>query len=291
MAKRTVHTLSFLTLALGVVAASAGVFIHQGGAPYDFVNQYGDKVEIYGKGLYAHDSTFKAPIFRGTDLTMLFVACPLLFAALMYDFRNATLKSRLQLTSLIACFFYYAASIAFGVAYNALHLVYIALFSVSLYGLIAAMTSIDRYRLVRSVLPEFPLRGMYVFLILTGLALFGAWLPDIMQAFRLGRPLLLIETYTTEITYVLDMGLVAPAAFICIYLLKKRAGLGYILLDIFLTLCLLMGIMLPVQTLFQFGAGIAIPPAALAVKMGVFCLLAVWAALLKWNYYKNLRDL
>ena len=30
---------------------------------YEFVNQYGDSIQMWGAGIYAHDSYFKAPIF------------------------------------------------------------------------------------------------------------------------------------------------------------------------------------------------------------------------------------
>ena len=38
---------------------------------YEFVNQYGQKVQMWGAGIYAHDSYFKAPIFIGSDFTIL----------------------------------------------------------------------------------------------------------------------------------------------------------------------------------------------------------------------------
>jgi len=59
-----------------------------------------------------------------------------------------------------------------------------------------------------------PYRGFFTFLILSGLALIGAWLPDILAAHAAGRSLALIENYTTEITYVLDMGIIGPAALL-----------------------------------------------------------------------------
>ena len=51
---------------------------------------------------------------------------------------------------------------------------------------------------------------------LTGIALIVAWLPDIVNSLFAGRSLELIEVYTTSVTYVLDMGVIAPAALILI---------------------------------------------------------------------------
>lgn len=282
------YALTIAILVLGSVAAGVGLFNMAGGQPYDFTNQYGDVIRIYGKGLYQHDSLFRAPIFRGADFTMFFVACPVLVMALVLDGLRRTVKTRLFLLSVIACFTYYAISIAFGVMYNSLHLVYILLFSASVFGLIVGMITINYSQLAHSIRHTLPYRGVYVFLALTGLALYVAWLPDILTALASNRPLLLIETYTTEITYVLDMGIIAPLAFICLYLLKQRKPMGYVLLDMLLTLCILIGVMLPIQTIFQLQAGIEIPPAALITKVATFCLLAAFAVYFKSQAMRNL---
>ncbi len=45
---------------------------------YEIMNQYGQCIRIWGAGIYAHDSYFKAPIFIGSDFTVLVVVIPLL---------------------------------------------------------------------------------------------------------------------------------------------------------------------------------------------------------------------
>lgn len=279
---KILYWLSAIVLLTAVIVSATGVLRHSGNGPFDFTNQYGDVVRIYGKGIYCADSFFRAPIFRGTDLTMLALACPLLLYALVRDIRKANLKSRLLLVSVLGSFLYYATSIAFGVRYNELHLLYILLFAASLYALIAAMRSINMQAMKTALHTPLPRRGINIYLTITGIALFVAWLPDIITALLTNRPLLLIENYTTEITYVLDMGLIAPACFACMYLLRRRDGLGYVLLDILLTLCIIIGVMLPVQTFFQMQAGIELPVPVLITKVGSFCALALFAL-----YFKN----
>jgi hypothetical protein len=282
MMKHTfLYTLTIVVIVSGLVTSAIGLFDTAGGAPYNFTNLYGDVVKIYGKGLYANDSFFRAPIFRGTDFTMLFLGCPLLIFSLIQDVRKPFLKTRLLLVSVISCFTYYAINLALGTTYNYLHLVYILLFSASFFGLIAGMMSVNFKAIQKSAARSFPYRGIYVFLILTGIALFVAWLPDIVSAMVNKRPLALIENYTTEVTYVLDMGIIAPLSFVCLYLLKQRKGMGYVLLDMLLTLCIVIGIMLPIQTLFQLKAGIELPLAAVISKIASFCLLALFAIYFK----------
>ncbi|GAA4460148.1 hypothetical protein GCM10023189_34850 [Nibrella saemangeumensis] len=281
------YTLTIAILTLSSIASGVGLFASGGGEPHEIVNQYGDVVRMYGKGLYQHDSFFRAPIFRGTDFTMFFIACPLLILSLILDVLRKTIKTRLFLVSVVACFNYYATSIAFGVTYNELHLVYILLFSASFFGLIVGMMSFPYGRLAHSTRHTLPYRGMYIFLALTGVALYIAWLPDILSAMAARRPLLLIETYTTEITYVLDMGIIAPLALICLYLLKQRKAMGYVLLDMLLTLCVLIGIMLPIQTIFQMQAGIELSLPVIVTKVAIFCVLAVFALYFKIQAMRN----
>jgi hypothetical protein len=281
--------LTVIVILLTVVVALFGLLDNHPGHSYDYINQYGDTVKIYGEGLYRNDSYFKAPIFRGSDFTMLLLAVPLLVYALHKFKTKPGIATRTGLISALAVAFYYAASIAFGVVYNQLQLVYIALFSVALFALIRVTIGLDYHKTAGNNVTA-P-KGVYVFLYLTGAALIVAWLPDIISSLISGRSLALIENYTTEITYVLDMGLVAPLCFVCVYLLKKGMLAGYILLDALLTLCMVVGVMLPVQTIFQLNAGIDMPLPVLITKAGTFCILALFALYFRVRLQRVLKTI
>ena len=129
---------------------------------------------------------------------------------------------------------------------------------------------------------------MKIFLIISGISLFIAWLPDIITS--LVRKIIRInEVYTTQISYVLDMGIISPLCFICIYLLNKENRLGYILLGIMLTVCLLVGVMLPIQTMFQIHYGIELPIGALITKVAIFVVLAITALYFEIKLFKALQ--
>ena len=286
---KSLHLVTLLIIVLSIITSSIGLLYTTGGKAYDFVNQYGDTVKIYGDGLYAHDSYFMAPIFRGTDFTILFIAIPILITALILDIKRKGLKNRIFLMSVISLFTYYSVSIAFGVTYNILHLIYIALFSSSIFGLIIAINTLDKEQVENSIGDKLPIKGIYVFLLLTGISLIVAWLPDIIKSLVLGRSLELIEIYTTQITYVLDMGIIAPTALISLFELKKRSGIGYILLSLLLTVCTVVGIMLPIQTVFQMKAGISLPIGAIVTKIAIFSILALFALYFNIKFYRNMK--
>lgn len=282
--------LVILTIVLLVIITIAGLFSFQTDQSYTVTNQYGHDVVIFGSGVYAHDSYFRAPIFIGSDATMLFLTVPLLIIALIRKVKRKTEKSKVLLTSVLGVVLYYACSITFGITYNSFHLFYIALFSCSLFAFILSFGTINKASLPSAQTWVLPAKGVSVFLILSGIALFIAWLPDIIPTVLTGTPLPLIEVYTTEITYALDMGIISPLMFACYHLLKKQNGTGYALLPVMLQLCVVMGVMLPVQTIFQTLAGIETPIPVLVIKVGIFVVLAVFAAIFNFKFYRHLQD-
>lgn len=286
---KSLHLVTLLIIVLSIITSSIGLLYTTGGKAYAFVNQYGDTVKIYGDGLYAHDSYFMAPIFRGTDFTILFIAIPILISALILDIKRKGLKNRIFLMSVISLFTYNSASVAFGVTYNILDLIYIALFSSSFFGLIIAINTLNKEQVENSIGDKLPIKGIYIFLLLTGISLIVAWLPDIIKSLVLGRSLELIEIYTTQITYVLDMGIITPTALICLLELKKRSCIGYILLPLLLTVCTVIGIMIPIQTVFQIRVGISLPIGAIVTKIAIFIVLALFALYFNIKFYRNMK--
>jgi len=280
------YILGFIVLITGWCVSAIGLFDHASDTPHEFINLYGDSVAIYGQGLYQNDSFFKAPIFRGTDWVMFYICCPLLALTLSRYRWLQTAKGTLFVLSLLGVFLYYAAGMAFGVQYNQLHLLYIALFSSASFGVISCLPLATSMLPQEAVAVRLPYKGIYIFLALTGIALTIAWMPDIIGALKNRRPPLLIEHYTTEVTYVLDIGIITPLCFIIIYLLKQRKAVGYVLLDMLLTLCIIIGIILPAQTVFQVKAGITIPLSMLITKAGIFILLSLFALYFKIRFLK-----
>ncbi len=285
-----IHRLTMLVIMLALISTSVGLFYSTGGTPMEVMNQYGDPIRLYGDGIYARDSYFRAPIFKGTDLAILLILVPALIYTLIRDVRKPTVLTRLMLASFLGVSLYYASAVAFGVQYNPLHLVYIGLFSTSLFGLIASLTSISIPRLEAKMAAMPVIHGVPAFLIITGLALGLAWLPDILGAMLAGTSLKLIEHYTTEVTYVLDLGVIIPLCFAGFYYLRSKKGPGYIIISLIMTLCAVIGVILPLQTVFQMAAGIQIPLPVMITKIASFLILAVFATFFQYQLIRQLRQ-
>ena len=274
----TLIVLNIVTILLVMVVTITGILSFDPGQSYYAMNQYGDSIRIWGSGIYSHDSFFKSPIHIGTDFTVLFVVVPLALYSFTKFQKEQSVERYIQNFGYISLLLYYSACLAFGVTYNRLHLVYILLFSTCLFSVNVLLayfykTENEENRGENS----FFTKGMKVFLVLSGFSLFVAWIPDIIPTLIKDSPLALIEVYTTEPTYVLDMGIISPLMFITYYLCKKEKFIGYVLFRMILIVCLVIGIMLPVQTIFQILAGIELPIPALITKVFIFIILAAFA--------------
>jgi len=87
----SLYFVSIMIILFGIFISAIGLFYTTGGQPFDILKQFGDTVTIFGDGLYANDALFYAAIFKGSDLTILFIAVPLLITALILDAKKKTL--------------------------------------------------------------------------------------------------------------------------------------------------------------------------------------------------------
>ncbi|MDD3654001.1 MAG: hypothetical protein PHO01_07435 [Desulfotomaculaceae bacterium] len=275
--------LSISTIVLLCICSICGIFSMDFSNSFDVVNQYGDTVTIFGSGIYAGDTYFKAPILIGTDMVILFVVVPLFTLSYLKNRQEGSNADKLRLLSYYAVAFYYAVSIAFGVKYNQLHLIYIGLFGCTLFGLFYTARGMNITHTSWLLT-----NGLKRFLAITGMALIIAWLPDIVPTILSGRPIPLIGVYTTEITYVLDMGVVAPLCFICLNLLKKGDNVGVIILAAILKSCIIIGIMVVSQSVCQYLSGAELPLPVLITKAASFVILGAFAFHFERKLYARL---
>lgn len=276
--------LEIVTIILLAVVSLAGVLSINFSSAYEFTNQYQQKVELYGYGIYEHDSYFQATISVGTDLCIFFVFVPM-FVKVLWDYmRKKTVLCELKLTAMYAVSLYYAASIGLGLSYNRLFLLYLLLFSCSLFG---TFLHVKHMKFERAVAVT---KGLKIFLILVGIALFVAWLPDVIPTAVKGTAHPMIGVYTTFVTYVFDMGIISPLCFMSLYFLKKKDGLGTVMLAAILRAGIIIGIMMIFQTVCQTLGGCDLPLAAVLTKSASFAVLGGFAYYFERKMYKELAD-
>jgi hypothetical protein len=269
--------LSALTGVLALAAAGAGLLWRGAQETLSVTTFLGQRVELYGGGLYEHDSLFVVGNNLGSDLVTVFLGLPLLAISLRLALRGSP-RGQLLLVGTLGYFVYYGASYALGaVAYNEMFLVYVALFSATVFAFVWAFASIDLERLAIS--PNIPRRMIGIFMTASGIVTLGIWLMDPVGSLLTGDPPKRLDTHTTLFTHAIDIAIIVPAAMLAGALILKRRPSGYVVASSLLVLEALLMPMITIATIAQvrfglpFAAGEIIGPIA---GFSVFAILSIW---------------
>jgi len=281
---KTITLLTLLIAITTVAATTAGLFWQAAGDPFTFTTLHDQTVQIYGRGLYRFDTLFFAAGYRGQDIVALVLGLPLLIFALLL-FRRGSLSGHLLLVGTLGYFLYLYVSMALGAAYNSLFLLYIVLFSASLFAFVLAFSTVDLQQLRGRALPR---RSLAAFMVAGGVITILVWGLPLVSALLEGRPPERLDSYTTMVTYALDLAVITPATFICAYLALKHEPLGYVIGAPLLTLIVLLAPQIALSTYFQRAAGVPFTTAEMVGPVGGFIILGLLAA---WLFVAVLRSI
>lgn len=225
---------------LALVAASAGLFYQVPGESFSYTNHRGESVMINGQGLYYYDTVSSAAQTQGNDLVTLVVGLPLLVISTFFAFRNS-LRGRLLLAGTLGFFLYTYMSMASLASYNALFLVYVSIFGLSLYAFILCMMSFDLSTLPQAFSERLPRKWIVGLMFIVGGFLLIAWLGRIVPPL-IQKQTPILENTTTLVIQFMDLGLIVPLAFLGGFLLLRRNAWGYLLSSVMLTKGVTLGL-------------------------------------------------
>jgi len=241
---------------LAAITASIGLFSTSGEGPFQFTTLHHETVEIYGKGLYQFDTPLIAIGYRISDAFTLIVGIPLLLISL-WMVRRGSMRGKILLTGALLFFLYNFGSLAIGAAYNSLFLLYILLTMAAFLGSMGLLLSFDIPAFPNLFSKRVPRRGISMFFIISGVALFCIWLfLSILPALLAGKVPAELASYTTVITFSIDMGFIAPILVSTGILLRRREPLGYVLASVLLIFIDALGCSLLVMGIAQQIAGL-----------------------------------
>ena len=238
------------------IAAGVGLFSTNGDGAFQFRTLHDETVEIYGTGLYQYDTPLIAVGYRVSDAVMLIAGIPLLLISL-WMYRRGSMRGKILLTGTLLFIFYNYSSLALGAAYNNLYLIYIIITMATFLGSISLLLSYNLKSFPALFSDRLPRGGIATFFISSGVALFCIWLfLSIVPALLAGKVPPELGSYTTVITYVIDMGIIAPALVSAGVLLRRREPLGYLLSSVLLIFIDTLGSSLLVMGIGQEVAGL-----------------------------------
>ena len=277
--------LALIIVPLALLAAGAGVFWQGEGEPYLFHTLRGEEVMIRGHGLYRYDTVLSSSQEVGQDVVTLLIGIPLLVAGIVLS-RKETLRGHLLLTGALGYFLYTYGAMSFLTAFNPLFLVYVALFSLSLFGFILSIMNLNVDEVVRHISDGFPRRAVSIYFIVIAVFLSLAWLKLATVPSLTWTPPYGLESAITLVIQALDLGVIVPVSIVTATLLLKKSGWGFVLSAVLLIKVIMMGAALISMIIGQILAGVEVP----VVTSIMFVLISVSGIIFGIITLRNIRD-
>lgn len=232
--QKTAYLLSYVIVLLAVVASAGGLLFRT----------------VY------RDNDFVKTTWLGNDAVTLFLAVPILVAALVFSLRGS-MKAQLVWMGVLDYMLYNYAFYLFGTAFNVFFLIYVALLGLSIFALIFGLTTLDVNKISQHVRERMPVKwiGGYFLFVAFGLSavylsqsigfIFTKQLPSIVTTS--GNP--------TNLVFALDLTLLVPWLVIGALWLMKRKPWGFVIAGILSVKGPLYTLILTVNTLLTMQAG------------------------------------
>lgn len=212
---------------------------------------------LFWKGLYKNDTVSITAQMMGQDLVTLLIGIPILLLSL-YLISKDSLRGNLLWMGTIFYFLYSYTSMSFATSYNQLFLIYVVLFSISLYTLVYGLISLDAKTIKKSISPGITIKLAGVFLIISGAMLALMWLKMIIDSLLTGTAPTAMETYTTLVIQAMDIGVIFPVTLIAGALILKGKEWGYALVSIILIKASLLGTAILSMIFFMVQSGVSV---------------------------------
>jgi hypothetical protein len=272
---------------LSAFASGIGLFWKSAGGTLAFTSARGQTVALYGQGIYRLDTVFSAAGYKGTDAVVLFLAAPIL-VVLSLLYRSGSLRIGLLLISILSFFLYVYASMALGSAYNSLFLIYVVIFSLSLFVLIKAFRLAEIAWLERESIVSPTRRFPASLLFASGLVTAFVWLSPLVGAMASGQTPDRLDSYTTLMTYVLDLAVIVPASFAAGWMILKRYPLGYLMAFALFGIIVMLAPGITASTISQARSGVYLTAGEMAGPVAGFIVLGILSL---WAMVSILRGL
>src|SRR5215204_4373906 len=193
------YILSFFVIILSAIASAGGLFISQ---------------------LY-RDNDFITRAWFGSDITTLFVSVPLLALALRLSMKGS-LQGQFLWLGLLGYMLYNYAFYLFGAVFNDFFLVYTAVFAISIYALILALSNLPVNTYHTRFDERTPVKAISVFLVIISLSLAIFELSQVLTAMILEK-----QPRVPPLIFALDLSLIIPNMLLAAVLLWKRLSWGF----------------------------------------------------------------
>ncbi len=236
-------------------------------------------VGLFAAGLYRDTPGLVAQAL-GQDLITLVVALPALLISAALAARGSQ-RAWLVWLGVMVYVAYTYASYAFGIRFNPLFLVYVALLGCSIYALIGGLITMDWSAMKAGFTDRTPVKPVSIFLLVIAGLFYLIWLSEALPASLAGTaPESVQDDGTpTNVVHVLDMGLLLPALVLTGISLWRRKPMGYVVAPALLANLVFLVLAILSMAIFQARAGQPTPIPMLvvfAVLVAGSLVMLVW---------------
>lgn len=281
--KKSTFTSSVITSLLSITSACLGLFYSFGGEQREVQNIHGQIVTLFGDGIYMNDSIMKVGATKGTDIAVIIVS---VFLLITVFFLNKHKFSRFLQTGLLSIILYASTCLVMGVSFNRLFLLYVIQFGCALFAFILSFSYLLKSDGFDEELYQTKHKGMAIFMIVAGCSTL-VWMEFIIPVMITGQPMDIIDIYTTEPTFAIDLAIIFPTAIYSGVIILKQREIGYKVASVIMILLSGVGLCVILQTIVQNSLGIVVPIGQMIGLVVSFVILGTIATflnikLLKW---------
>ncbi|PKN21249.1 MAG: hypothetical protein CVU65_17270 [Deltaproteobacteria bacterium HGW-Deltaproteobacteria-22] len=251
--------MTLIIVFLATIAASVGIFSRGGPGPTEHVSVHGQKVVLYGQGVYRHMSADVAIQGIAQDWVTLLAGVPLLLISLIF-FRKNSLRGAILLAGTA---FYFLVTYLFYLAmamYNPLYLMYVVLLSCSFFTVALTMIPLLQHDW-NGVFAEKTARRAGLFMMINAamvaLLWLGVILPPLLDGSIYPKDL---QHYTTLIVQGFDLGLLLPLGALSGFLAFRGRPVGFLLTSVYLLFLSVLMLALVSKIAFMGHAGANVVP-------------------------------
>ena len=263
--KKVISVLVIVIATMAVIAASSGIFSHGGNGPYEYQSIRGKTVTIHGDGLYRHMSSDVAIQGIAQDYVTLFLAVPLLLAALIFSSKGS-LRSRFLLAGILNYFLLTYLFYLEMAMYNEMFLAYIILTGTSFFAFVILLLTFDIQKMPVIFNSNIPVKFIGGFLIFNSIAIALLWLSVVIPPLIDGSIIPdAVEHYTTLTVQGLDMALFLPISFVSGFLLIKKKPFGYLMSTVTLVFLAMLMTALTAKIIAMAMTGVNVIPAVFII--------------------------
>jgi hypothetical protein len=228
------------------------------------------------RGLYRPDPG-TLPTFIGQDLITLFVLLPLLVLT-MWHVRRGSLRALLLWSGLLVYIAYSYAYYLISPEFNPLYLAYISIVSMSGYGLLVLLLSIDADELKTRFSDATPVRWAGAFLLFMALLMASKWIGSILAALASGS-----QPPAKDLgVWPMDLVIAFPAMFWGGIWLLRHQPLGYLVGGLLLVKAASVGVTLVVTSWLVTWWGEPLDP-----MLPAYAIVGLGGVLLSALYLRN----